>query len=126
MLNLLNSLDPLLLLISDIEFLGRGSKALCELSALATNLVPRKLEDLVDGLETAAAGLRQTEPHPQQSDQGDAGEEHHGTAVGHADKHLRYRLAVAVLIDEVEGHGYRAAQGAKSKGEDLGVDEVLD
>jgi hypothetical protein len=96
----------------------------------ATNLVPGKLEQLVDTLEGSASGLGDGEPSPDTTDDGDGGEEPEGTgraktALLVVEEHKRDSARVTVLVDEVEAHDQRRGHGSDTERVELSVEEVL-
>jgi hypothetical protein len=80
------------LLALRIQDLGHAASSLRELRTLAADKIPWEVEHLVHGFETLARGFGQKEPHPCETHDRDAAEEHHGSASRHADEHERYRL----------------------------------
>src|SRR5690242_5421190 len=94
-------LDIALLLIT------RLVKLLNVLVTVETNLVPGKLEELIHALEAATASLRNGEPHPDTTNEGDGGEAPEGslggdTALGNGEKHVGHSAGVTVLVGEVK------------------------
>jgi hypothetical protein len=114
------------LLAIDIQHLGHTAGTPRKLRALAPNEVPWQLKHGVQALQALARSLGQEEVYPEQPNGGHAAEEHHGAAGGHAEEHEGHGFRVAVLVDEVEGHGDGATEGTQAERVDFGVDEVLD
>lgn len=116
----------LLVLFRNTIFVVDEGRRNSDLASISSNLVPWQLENSIQTLQRTTTGFRQEEVYPAKTDQCDGGEEVHGTGSGHADKHFRHGLRVAVLVDKVERHGNRSTNGAQTQREDLGVDEILD
>jgi hypothetical protein len=126
--NTLDDLDVGLLLVDLV-----GLVLVAELGLLgteATDLVPGKLEQLVDALEGSARGLGDGEPSPDTTDEGDGSEEPEGTgraetALLVVEEHERDGARVTVLVDEMEAHDQRGGHGSDTERVDFSVEEVL-
>lgn len=100
----LDAISSLLLLVVDnISRLGIGV-------AVETNSVPGKLEEAVHILKGTTGSLRNEEPDPGTTNEGDSGKRPEGThgrdsADGGGCQHVGHGTGVTVLVGKVKSHG---------------------
>ena len=96
----------------------------------ASNLVPLKREQAIHTLETSTRRLRDEEPSPDTTQDGDNSEQPEGSCgsestLGSREEHVGHGAGVAVLVDEVETHDHRRGHGTDAQRIDLSVEKIL-
>jgi hypothetical protein len=125
----LNASGVALLSIS-LLFVTSLVKLLGVLVTVKTDLVPGKLEELIHALEASSTGLRNGEPNPDTTDEGNSGKAPEGslggdTALRNRQKHVGDSARVSVLVGEVKSHSPRCSEGTNAQREQFGGQEVL-
>lgn len=125
----LNASSVALLSIS-VLLIASLVKLLGVLVTVKTDLVPGKREELIHVLEASSTSLRNGEPDPDTTDEGDSGKAPEGslgrdTALRNSQKHVGHSAGVSVLVGEVKSHSPRCSEGTDAQREQLGSQEVL-